>query len=314
MGLGRWMVVMAAVVLLGTGCETTERLEIRTDGSATGTSTWHVRRGDPVLTSLDVDYDELVAAAGDGSRAALAELMALDLNDPLLDTMQFDADDEQIEISVRSEFAGLDELADLSLGDSAIFPALVTLTDVTVRHGDNSTTLTADAPDTLSRWMSDTLALEEGPFSPTYAENPDTAAFLGATIHVELVLPGQILGHDAHEVGGNTLRWSWTVGEPARPGITATWDPTSEARSRLRLVGAGPGDRVRLPRARAGRARGRRISRRCRLHPEAGEGGPTGAQRPVASALIFMLFELLTEHLFAILTPCSARHTPNSNH
>ena len=240
-----WRVLVAlVVVVMAGGCDATERLEIRADGSATVATSLTVGRDDPLLDFVPlVEYDEWTALAREDERTFLEEMLALESADPILDQFEVEVGQEQTTITVTHDVDTLDELVEVlaaSVGPFASPSASPVLAGSVINEADAGITLTVDAVGNLIDYWAGVLALEEGAsLFDSVQPLDDLEPMRGSTHAVELKLPGRIVEHDAHQISENTLRWTWTIGEQSRPGITVTWDPADDSNSGFIWSGRG---------------------------------------------------------------------------
>ncbi len=224
--------VLAIVVVLGTACEATERITIRADGSASVMMSVEVTPGDPTLEAFGSSYDELASRANNPAeefdeRQFFVDQLALDDDDTILDNLSLDIGDDRATFTFATDVPDLDSLVALVAERGNLFLALSGLS--VINDSGTSVTLRADAVGNVTEHLRGLLALDGDPFEPGIADHPDIASAAEMTFNVELVLPGRIIAHDAHDADGNTLHWSWTIGEPAGPGLSVSWDPLADS-------------------------------------------------------------------------------------
>lgn len=235
--------MLAVVLLAATGCESLERVAIRADGSASLVTSVVVGRDSPLLDSiLLVDYDEWTASLLEDERTFFSELFALERSDPFLDQLDAEPGPDATTFTWTRDVADLDDLVESLTADGAAadvgFGAA--LTGAVVSDTAAGLTLASDAVANLESYYVELFALEAPEFFTADPDLGDLEPFRGTSNTVELVLPGRIVAHDAHEVSGNTLRWTWTFGEMAGPGIFATWDPLGDPEGGFDWTGRAP--------------------------------------------------------------------------
>lgn len=221
--MGRRLVLaLVAMSWLLAACESTERLEIRADGSSTLTSGFTIERDDVVPGGV-FDFDELRDAARDDPAAFVERVFALESADDLPGEFSADVTDDQVTIAWVREYADLSAL-EAQLAEDWSSPALA---GASFERAGSTIRLEADVPEHLSVFWREFFAFgpEVDPFRP---EVLDDDVALAVTQALEIALPGRVVSHDAHDSGGDALRWSWTLGEPAQPGVSVMWDPDDE--------------------------------------------------------------------------------------
>jgi hypothetical protein len=230
----RRLLLVGMIVLAASACEYREILRIDADGTAVVGIEIDALRGEssplpfgPEWTSLEeqaTDFAE-IEPDRDEIRQFVTDFFALegteDMVDLIAESLVLEVDGEQLHIAFDTaeidvfSFSGEDRGLDLIL-----------LGDMKVRQGDDgSISLSLDARARAAEFLSELYAIEGDPFVSGLADNPDLHPL---TMTAEIQLPGSIRENDAHDIEGNTLRWSWTVGEDAGPGLSARWDPGSD--------------------------------------------------------------------------------------
>ena len=222
------MFLVLVVAFVASACEYTEILRISPDGTAALRIEIDAERGDMLPLGLAWTSLEDQAAGLTGIESAdreeirqfIVALFALEDTDPaaaeIAESLEMEMDGDRLRI-------GFDFLAfDLLSEERSEFGRVLFNGARAERSEDGSFSLSLDARSRATEFVSDLYALQGDPFVAALADNPDISPI---TMTAELQLPGVIAENDAHERVGNTLRWSWALGQEGGPGLSARWDP-----------------------------------------------------------------------------------------
>jgi hypothetical protein len=229
----RRLLLITTIALVASACEYTEILRIGADGTAVPLIEFDLVPGESPLpfglewTSLEeqtAGFTNIEAADREEIRNFVVDLFVLDDDDPaaaeISESLVMEADGDQLHISF--DLPPIDLLSD----DEADFGLLLFQGALAERFDDGSFSLSTDARARATEFVTSLYALQGDPFALGSADNPDTDT-VPLTMTAELQLPGSIGENDAHARDGDTLRWSWTVGQDGAPGLSVRWDPAT---------------------------------------------------------------------------------------
>ena len=197
-----YLFLLAAMVAIAACDGASVRAEIREDDSSRVeiTATFSRALLEPDLPRGTSWEEHVQQWRGAAAESFAEELLSLDEVPDYADAEMIGADDV-VGLRVTFESATLEELEE-RLAEHGVAAAIEV--DGSRRRFE------IDLPEAVERWM-------RGP----------ALTGTGFDSSLELVLPGRIVQHNAHDREGQALRWSWTRDRPTGGTVIAAWDPTA---------------------------------------------------------------------------------------
>lgn len=238
----RRLAAVLACSLALTGCEITETLEIRDDGTGTYGVELILERDDPTFYPLSViEWDTVVEEhltdnpEPDEVRALFVELYALNGDEPFLDELAegFELDIDGDRFTFRFEMAVETFRQDGETGWdewSSVFSGL----QLTQDGGSGS--LRADGRDAVEELLRDYYALDGSPFDVARTSEDSTPL---VTWRARIGVDGDVTSSDSHRTVDGFHVWEWSLGGEDRPGIELSWTERSEGLVRPEVIALG---------------------------------------------------------------------------